>query len=278
MINIGIVGIGFVGGAMVKSLNLKGVTPILYDKYKNGGIGTHEEMLNTDVLFLCLPTLYSKENCEYDKSAIIEICTYLNTHNYDGLVVLKSTIEPETTNILSRKFNLRIAHNPEFLTARTAFEDFHNQEHIVLGKGINCTEDDMNKLEYFYREHYSEAKISHGTSLETESMKIFCNSFYASKVMLFNEYYLLCQKNGANFENVKEMMFNNKWINPMHTNVPGPDGLLGYGGACFSKDTIALCEYMKKNGTENKVLNSVIEECNKVREKKIIMRDGKKYI
>ena len=278
MINIGIVGIGFVGGAMVKSLNLKGVSSILYDKYKDGGIGTQEDMLNTDVLFLCLPTLYSKEKCEYDKSAIIEICSYLDTHNYDGLVVLKSTIEPETTNILSCKFNLRIAHNPEFLTARTAFEDFHNQEHIVLGKGINCTEDDMNKLEYFYSEHYPEAKISHGTSLETESMKIFCNSFYASKVMLFNEYYLLCQKNGANFENVKEMMFNNKWINPMHTNVPGPDGLLGYGGACFSKDTIALCEYMKKNGTENKVLISVIEECNKVREKKIIISNGKKYI
>ena len=61
------------------------------------------------------------------------------------------------------------------------------------------------------------------------------------------------------------MMIKNKWINEMHTNVPGPDGQLGYGGACFPKDTNALCKYMEKNSTKNKVLSAVIEERNELR-------------
>ena len=47
--------------------------------------------------------------------------------------------------------------------------------------------------------------------------------------MLFNEYYLLCQKNGSDFEKIKSLMLKNNWINPMRTNIPGPDGSLGFG-------------------------------------------------
>ena len=92
-----------------------------------------------------------------------------------------------------------------------------------------------------------------------------CNSFYASKVMLFNEYYLLCSKNGSNYNVIKNLMLKNNWINSMHTSVPGPDGKLGYGGACFPKDTQALCEYMKSYNTPSSVLESVIDENNVVR-------------
>jgi len=60
-------------------------------------------------------------------------------------------------------------------------------------------------------------------------------------------------------------MLKNNWINPMHTNVPGPDGELGFGGACFPKDTRALNSYMEKKETEHQVLKSVIEECDRVR-------------
>jgi UDPglucose 6-dehydrogenase len=262
---IGIVGLGFVGSAMLESFSKKGEKCAVYDKYKNGGIGNLDDLLEKEIIFLCLPTLYCNEKGEYDKSAINEICSYLESEEFEGLVVLKSTVEPETTAKLSEKYNLRLIHNPEFLTARTAFEDFHHQNHIVLGKGKNCSLSDLEKLDAFYGKHYPEAKISHCSSLESESMKIFCNSFYASKVMLFNEYYLLCQNNGSDFNKIKEMMLNNKWINEMHTNVPGPDGLLGFGGACFPKDTNALYKYMEKKGTKKKVLEAVIEERNEMR-------------
>ena len=97
-------------------------------------------------------------------------------------------------------------------------------------------------------------------------MKIFVNSFYASKIQLFNEYYLLCQNNGSDYNKIVKLMLKNKWINPMHTMVPGTDGKLSYGGACFPKDTNALSCYMDKKNVYNKVLKSVVEERNLLRQ------------
>ena len=260
---VGIIGLGFVGGSMFKSFKLKGVNCVGYDKYKD--MGKFDDIINTNILFLCLPALFDEERCMYNKDEIVKTLDKLE--DYKGLIVIKSTVEPESTNILSKKYpNLRISHNPEFLTARTAFEDFHNQTHIVLGKGPHC--DSIQELYDFYHEYYPNAEISTCTALESESMKIFCNSFYASKVMLFNEYFLLCKKNGSDFEKIKSLMLKNDWINPMHTNIPGPDGSLGYGGACFPKDTKALNEYMKNLKSENMVLQGVINECEKVRNTK----------
>ena len=96
-------------------------------------------------------------------------------------------------------------------------------------------------------------------------MKIFCNSFYAVKIQFFTELYLLCKKNNCDFEKVKELMLKNDWINPMHTNIPGPDGNISYGGLCFPKDTNALNEYMKKFNSNNKVLENTILERNEMR-------------
>ena len=263
---ISIIGLGFVGGAMYKSFKLKNVNVIGYDKFKDGGIGTFDSSLRSSICFLCLPTLFNAEIREYNKDALYEICKKLKENNYSGLVVVKSTVEPETIGILSDKFPmLKICHNPEFLSARTAFNDFHNQKHIVLGKGGNCSDHDIDTLETFYKTHYPDADISRCTSLESESMKIMCNSFYSSKIMLFDEFYQLCQKNGADFNAIRKLMLKNNWIHPKHTNVPGHDGKLGYGGACFPKDTNALLNYMDKHNSMNIVLKSVIESRNALR-------------
>lgn len=265
---IGIIGLGFVGSALFKSFQQKKVDVKGYDKYKNGGIGRFEDILSSKICFLCLPTLFNEDTNEYDKTAIYETCKLLEQADYHGVVVIKSTIEPETTNHLSQTYpTLKICHNPEFLTARTAFEDFHNQTHIVLGKGKNCLDNDMQIVYKFYQTYYPKAEISLCNSIESESMKIMCNSFYASKIMLFNEYYLVCQKNGSDFNRIRDLMLKNGWINPMHTNVPGIDAELGYGGACFPKDTNALCSYIESLGYKNSVLKSVIENNKKIRNK-----------
>ena len=107
--------------------------------------------------------------------------------------------------------------------------------------------------------------MSLSTCLESESMKSFVNCYYSVKVQFFTELYLLCQKNGSDYNKIKDMMLKNNWINPMHTTVPGPDGQVSYGGLCFPKDTNALNEYMKREGTPNKVLDSCIEERNDMR-------------
>lgn len=263
---IGIIGLGFVGGAILKSFKEKNINVFGYDKYKEGGIGTFKETLSSKMVFLCLPTLFNETTKQYNKDAIHEICSKLEDGNYKGLVVIKSTIEPETTDMLAdRHPSLTLCHNPEFLSARTAYEDFQHQKHIVLGKSKHCSDGDIQPLVHLYTTYYPFAEISVCTSLESESMKIMCNSFYASKIILFNEYYLLCKKNGANFDTIRNLMLKNEWINPMHTKVPGTDSKLGYGGACFPKDTHALCHYMKSLKSPNEVLESVVLENSRIR-------------
>lgn len=260
---ISIIGIGFVGGSMKKSFELKGKNVIAYDKFKN--LNSFEETLQSPTMFLCLPTVFNENTNEYDKEPMHEICQKLTDAKYDGLVVIKSTVEPKTTEQFSEKYPLKFIHNPEFLTAKTAFEDFHNQSHIVLGVGPNTTEKDLKPLIDLYETLYPFAEISICSCTESESMKSFVNCFYSVKVQFFNELYLTCQENKCDYNVVKDLMLKNKWINPMHTTVPGPDGKLSYGGYCFPKDTNALLQHMKNNEVPCGVLQATINERNKMR-------------
>ena len=93
--SVGIIGIGFVGGAILKSFLLKKINVFYYDKYKKSN--TIDECLKSDILFLCLPTQFNHEINKYDTTAIKETLELLNTLNYNGLIVIKSTVKPETT-------------------------------------------------------------------------------------------------------------------------------------------------------------------------------------
>jgi nucleotide sugar dehydrogenase len=262
---IGIIGLGFVGGALLKSFQEKKICCTVYDKYKE--IGTLENCLSTEILFLCLPTLFDFEKKMYDKMAILETCEYLMENNYAGIVVIKSTVEPMTTEKFSNLFpKLEFVHNPEFLTARTAYQDFHNQRHVVIGFPTNVSREKNQKIIEFYSKHYPSAEISVCTSTESESMKIFCNSFYAVKIQFFTELYELCQKMDCSFDNVKTLMLKNQWIHPMHTKIPGPDGSISYGGYCFPKDTTALLSFMEELDTHSAVLAATVEERNEMRQ------------
>jgi UDPglucose 6-dehydrogenase len=265
-IKAGVVGVGVVGGSLVKSFRMKQINPVIFDKYKylDGSSSDLRECLPCDILFICLPTLLKEGDGKegYDKSAILETLTYLTENQYQGIAVIKSTVEPGTTQEFSEKFkSLKLVHNPEFLSADTAFEDFHNQTHIVLGGPEELTA----HVAQFYKQYYPEATISLCSSVESESMKIFANSFYAVKIQFFNELYLSCVNNGADFAVVKNLMLKNGWINPQHTQVPGKDNQLSYGGMCFPKDTVALENYLLSRGLPCAVLSATIRERNSMR-------------
>ena len=91
-------------------------------------------------------------------------------------------------------------------------------------------------------------------------MKLYCNAFYSVKIQFFNELFEFSSSMDCNFDRIRDLMLKNKWINPMHTNVPGQDGLLSYGGACFPKDTNALLNHMKRMETSHMVLKATVKE------------------
>ena len=304
--SIGIIGIGVLGTAIKETFASHDTNIIsniiCYDKYKKIGNGIIDTCI-CDIIFICLPTEYDNDKKEYNKSEIYNVFEELSRYKYKGYIILKSTVEPKTTIHLSFIFNnLNIIHSPEFLSARTAMEDFKNQKHIVLGlvgcidkisdiniytnndsninsninSSVNNIKDNVNNdisnlieiikyLKTFFTLCFPLANISICSSTESESMKIFCNSFYATKIQYFTETKLLCDKLEIDYNNVKDLMLLNGWINPMHTQVPGHDGELSFGGKCFPKDIKALNEFCKKLDVPNKVLEAVIQENKELR-------------
>ena len=76
------------------------------------------------------------------------------------------------------------------------------------------------------------------------------NTFFATKVSIMNEFKLLCNKIGANWEDALKGFVSDGRIGDSHLNVPGHDGKLGYGGTCFPKDVNALLSFSKKHDIE----------------------------
>lgn len=272
---ISIIGLGFVGNAMMTSFNNKKEDMNIsdddfliygYDKYKNGGIGNLNGCLDSDIIFTALPTLYDERLKSYDNSPTLSITKELYDLGYNKVIVIKSTVEPKfTENLASMYPTISFVHNPEFLTARTAYEDFHNQFHIILGRSSSCKNENYDILKIFYSKFYPNATISESTSTESECTKIYCNTFYAIKIQFFTELYCLSQKMGCDNSKIVDLMLKNNWINPMHTKIPGPDGNVSYGGLCFPKDTNALLEFMKKNDIPCNVLDACVQERNEMR-------------
>ena len=243
---------------------MKGLLVDCYDKYKN--IGSFEKVIENDILFLCLPTPYDSSLFQYDKSAIYEVCAQLVDVSYNGVVIIKSTIEIGTIDYLLEKYPLKYIHNPEFLTARTAIYDFHHQEHIVLGVCSNVKDEETNHIKSFYETYYFDVPISICSTRESEAMKLCCNCFYATKVQFFNEIYGLCGALDISYNNVKDLMLKNKWISNNHVSVPGPDNKLSFGGLCFVKDVSSLNEQMKRLHIPHAVLEAALLERNSMRD------------
>ena len=251
MESISIVGMGTVGSAISNSFSKNEIKHYCYDKYK--GIGRADNILVSNLIIACLPTP-NIEGAMYDLSELYDLMQFLEENFYSGEVCLKSTLVPGTVKNLDSKFSFKIYHSPEFLSEKTAYEDFHNQDHIVIGtKYLNTI------YEKICRDKYSNNISIVGPS-ESEAMKIFCNSFYAIKVMIFNEFYDICKNKNLEFSIIKEIMLKNNWINHMHTDVPGPDGKFGFGGMCFPKDLSSLTEFADRSNSLNKIMKSALAE------------------
>jgi len=196
---------------------------------------------------------------------INDTITALSICQYKGVILIKSTVLPDYCMTMNRDYpELIIVHNPEFLSAKTAVTDFAEQSHIVLG----FTEQSLSSINYvkeFYRQLFPQADISDTISQCSALMKMACNSFYATKIQFFTELYLLCEKLDISYNEVKELMLKNMWINPHHTDVPGSDNFISFGGACFPKDISALNAFMQQLLTPNTVINAAIVERNVMR-------------
>ena len=235
--NIGLIGYGVVGKAADYTLS-EVYNVIKYDKYQS--LNSFDELLQCEFVFIMVPTPFNCESNEVDQSAIHESLDRLNDKNYEGIVIIKSTIPPGSCQVYAQNYNLSIVFNPEFLReSTTPNEDFKEQDTIVIGTDIKSH---FRLVKNMYQKvAVSHAMYYHTTTKEAEMIKCAQNTMLASRVALANMIYDACEKNSIDYQKVKKIAFDKfEILGPHMARVPGPDGSRGFGGKCLPKDIRAF--------------------------------------
>lgn len=251
MKSVGVVGNGFVGNAVYE--NFKGrILTTVYDVIPEKAINSYEEVISSDVVFVCLPTPMNGDgSC---KVSYVEDFFNKVPKSTPGLFVIKSTVPIGTTDKLcSIRDDLRIIHNPEFLTAENAKDDFLYCNRNVVGGNRKDAEDFAAFLLNTF-DTWKTIPMYVVSSKESETIKYFANSFLAVKIAYFNNLYQTCKSLEIDYNLVKDAITEDYRIGYYHTKVPGPDGQLGFGGYCFPKDINALIHTLEDIGVDNQLL------------------------
>ncbi len=168
---IGIVGAGFVGQAMLKLL---GGCPV-YDPAK--GVTDRDAINACGISFVCVPTPTGPGG-ECDTSIVEEICGWIRS----DIIVIRSTVAPGTTDRLREETGKRIIFQPEYIGETVAHPLLDHLDHpfIILGGPIEDTTPVVDLYKEFY---HSSLHIHQVDCLTAELTKYMENSFYAVKVL-----------------------------------------------------------------------------------------------
>ncbi|MBO6507626.1 MAG: UDP-glucose/GDP-mannose dehydrogenase family protein, partial [Roseibium sp.] len=187
------------------------------------------------------------------------------------VVVTKSTVPvgtgDEVEAIIQRTrpdADVAVVSNPEFLREGAAINDFKRPDRVVVG-----TENDqaVEVMQELYRPLYlNETPIIVTKRRTSELIKYAANAFLAVKITFINEIADLCEKVGANVQEVSRGIGLDNRIGSKFLHA-GP----GYGGSCFPKDTLALSKIAADAGSDLKIVDSVIE-VNSDRKKKMAQK------
>lgn len=223
-------------------------------------------VLNSEITFIAVGTPSKKNgsiDLKYIKQVTKQIAKALKNKKTYHLIVVKSTVTPQTTNtiiknILEKYSNKRcgvdfgLCMNPEFLRQGSAIKDTMNPDRIILGADDQKS---ANMLENLYKQFYRKntPPIIKTTTPTAELCKYASNSFLATKISYINTIANICQKiPNTNIGIVaKAMGFDNR-ISPKFLRAG-----IGYGGSCFPKDIKALIIHSKKLNYKSQLLESV---------------------
>lgn len=243
---IGLVGHGMIGSTFARWQKSHTSNEVkIYDPDK----GFQDSFEGVDAIVICVPvpTLPSRIQDTSQVEATLRRFKDLNVP-----VFIRSTVLPGTCDRLARMYELDIYHLPEFLTERTADSDF--RKHMIV---VGTPESYPEGLTSLILKMFPQKTFMTITNAEAEIAKYTSNCFGALKVNYFNMIFKLCEKLGASYSNVLSGAMTPGFIEPTHTQVPGPDGRFGFGGHCLPKDLTAFIGILAENQIMNASLRRV---------------------
>ncbi len=178
--------------------------------------------------------------------------------DHPAIIVTKSTVPvgtgrkiAELAHRLRPDLKIEVASNPEFLREGSAITDFMRPDRVVVGADTDWARDVLQRL---YRPLYLIETPIVFAGLETaELIKYAANGFLAMKITFINEMADLCEKVGADVNDVARGIGLDGRIGRKFLHA-GP----GFGGSCFPKDTLALMRIAEEAGAPSRLIQSVV--------------------
>ena len=211
-----------------------------------------------DIIFLALPTPPMEDgsaDLKYVLGVASDIGKVMKSYK---LLVNKSTVPVGTADLVraavekETDMEFDICSNPEFLREGFAVEDFMKPERVVVGTRSERAKELMNQLYKPFLLSGNPLIFMHERS--SELTKYAANSFLATKISFMNEIANLCEKVGANVDDVRRGIGSDTRIGKRFL-FPG----VGYGGSCFPKDVSALYKTSQQYNYNFRILGSVME-------------------
>lgn len=221
---IGVIGVGNVGKANVKGFLSLGHTVLEHDIKYNTKI---QDVLNTEIVFVC-----THEN---DVAGVVK---ELNLFEYKGVVAVRSTILPGTTDHLLKQTNLDICFVPEFLRQDYADKDFMDCTLLAIGtyslasaRTVAQAFDNLPK------------SIEYMLPTEAEILKYYNNCYASMRIVFANMMYDIAKTYNADYNIIKNAYVKTGKTSGQYLDVN--ENLRGYSGACLPKDTKSLMELVE---------------------------------
>lgn len=210
------------------------------------------------VIFLALPTPQGEDGSA-DLKYVLKVADDLGPLLKDYTVIVdKSTVPVGTAEKVKSRIAARakaefdVVSNPEFLREGVAVEDFMKPERVVVGTSSPRARKVMEAL---YNPFVRQGNpIIFMEERSAELTKYAANAFLATKITFMNEIANLCERLGANVDDVRKGIGTDSRIGKRFL-FPG----IGYGGSCFPKDVQALAKSAQESDYDFRILRSVID-------------------
>jgi UDPglucose 6-dehydrogenase len=209
------------------------------------------------VIFLALPTPPGEDGSA-DLKYILQVANDLGPLLTEYTVIIdKSTVPVGTSELVhaaiakNAQVDFDVVSNPEFLREGVAVEDFMKPDRVVIGTESDRAKDVMTKL---YAPLVRQGNpIIFMDERSAEMTKYAANAFLATKITFMNEIANLCEKVGANVDDIRRGIGTDSRIGKRFLFAG-----IGYGGSCFPKDVQALAKTSEDNAYQFHILDSVM--------------------
>ena len=215
-----------------------------------------KDISGSDCCFIAVPTLPNEKN-ECDLTILLNVLDELAAMNYSGVICIKSTIVPGTTqNLIDKYRNEKICFCPEFLKERSAYDDFmFNNPICIVGTVSETTFEVIKSI------HLPISRLCKMVPpVEAELTKYMQNVYNTCRILFANGFYEVCSHNNVNYDSVLDSLVCRGELDEKYMKCN--ETLRGPSGPCLVKDSLAFNEYVKTLDLPNKptIFQTIVDD------------------